>query len=283
MAENTQFVNRNQNLPENNQKAPGIQIISDGNQYSVNRNPNILASIQKQLPGQIVPGSSQYLVRNQNLPGQGPGRQQQALQLQSNNKVPQYHLNQNLPNQGQGHVVQISQIPVSNITVTTGQILPKNMNSNQQNEIQGNQNIQYRQKLLGNIQQSQQQHTYVDIPYQQNQQGQKLSGNQGNAGDQVNVNIALQNQNSLPGNQRHQMTLNSPLEGQGHVNDQCSEVVEIEDDDIPHIQQVHGSCVLCGKFSLYLCSTCKNVWYCSPACQNNHWESHSAECRAEGT
>ena len=32
-------------------------------------------------------------------------------------------------------------------------------------------------------------------------------------------------------------------------------------------QHIFGSCIMCGKFSLYLCSTCQNIWYCSQQCQ----------------
>lgn len=39
------------------------------------------------------------------------------------------------------------------------------------------------------------------------------------------------------------------------------------DGDLPHLQQVHGECFMCGKYSLYLCSNCKEIWYCSPECQ----------------
>jgi len=38
-------------------------------------------------------------------------------------------------------------------------------------------------------------------------------------------------------------------------------------EDMAHLQQIHGRCVLCGKYSLYLCSSCKKIWYCSPECQ----------------
>lgn len=38
-------------------------------------------------------------------------------------------------------------------------------------------------------------------------------------------------------------------------------------EELPDIQQIHGECVMCGKYSLYLCSSCKKLWYCSPTCQ----------------
>ena len=42
---------------------------------------------------------------------------------------------------------------------------------------------------------------------------------------------------------------------------------DLEQGDMPHRQQVNGTCVLCGRYSLYLCSNCKKIWYCSPECQ----------------
>ncbi|KAK3592653.1 hypothetical protein CHS0354_034731 [Potamilus streckersoni] len=50
-----------------------------------------------------------------------------------------------------------------------------------------------------------------------------------------------------------------------------------------HLQQINGSCVMCGNFSLYLCSCCKKMWYCSPRCQLMHWTTHSQECRESTT
>lgn len=32
-------------------------------------------------------------------------------------------------------------------------------------------------------------------------------------------------------------------------------------------QHIFGNCIMCGKFSLYLCSTCQSIWYCSQQCQ----------------
>lgn len=43
--------------------------------------------------------------------------------------------------------------------------------------------------------------------------------------------------------------------------------VPVNEENLPHLQQVHGECVMCGKYSLYLCSNCKKIWYCSPDCQ----------------
>lgn len=43
--------------------------------------------------------------------------------------------------------------------------------------------------------------------------------------------------------------------------------VPLVEENMPHLQQVHGECVMCGKYSLYLCSNCKKIWYCSPDCQ----------------
>ena len=97
-----------------------------------------------------------------------------------------------------------------------------------------------------------------------------LPSNESHARNQITVNVdpqVLELSQPLPDNQgyqRNEMTLTS-------TRSQCQgdtvEVIEVEEDDFPHLQQVHSNCVLCGKFSLYLCSTCKEVWYCSPACQ----------------
>ena len=96
--------------------------------------------------------------------------------------------------------------------------------------------------------------------------------NQGHARNPVSVNVdpqVLEQSQPLPDNQGHPRNvtaLTSPSsQGQGQSN--TVEVIEVEEDDFPHLQQVHSSCVLCGKFSLYLCSNCKEVWYCSPTCQ----------------
>lgn len=70
---------------------------------------------------------------------------------------------------------------------------------------------------------------------------------------------------------------NETIEKQG-VKEESGPIEIIEDDidtkdavkmdvDMPHLQQIHGRCVLCGKYSLYLCSSCKKIWYCSPKCQ----------------
>ncbi|KAH3891322.1 hypothetical protein DPMN_015416, partial [Dreissena polymorpha] len=50
------------------------------------------------------------------------------------------------------------------------------------------------------------------------------------------------------------------------------------EEDTPHLQQIHGRCVLCSKYALYLCSSCKKIWYCSPHCQLAHWQAHSPAC-----
>ena len=122
--------------------------------------------------------------------------------------------------------------------------------------------------LSGN-QSSQRHHTTMTVPPETegHQQGlNKLPSNIGQGGNVTVISQDQEQQHVLSDSQRLQSTLNSTQGGQGHVDDSV-EMVEVEDDDIPHLQQVHGSCVLCGKFSLYLCSDCKNVWYCSPACQ----------------
>jgi len=42
------------------------------------------------------------------------------------------------------------------------------------------------------------------------------------------------------------------------------------------------SCAVCRKAApdLLVCGRCKNVKYCSPACQRAHWKEHKAECKA---
>jgi hypothetical protein len=39
-------------------------------------------------------------------------------------------------------------------------------------------------------------------------------------------------------------------------------------------------CLKRGKLGtdVFYCSRCKNVSYCSKACQKNHWQEHKAEC-----
>ncbi|XP_052073957.1 uncharacterized protein LOC127711835 isoform X2 [Mytilus californianus] len=44
-------------------------------------------------------------------------------------------------------------------------------------------------------------------------------------------------------------------------------------------QHIFGNCIMCGKFSLYLCSTCQSIWYCSQQCQLKHWTTHQHECK----
>ncbi|XP_060067383.1 uncharacterized protein LOC132547616 [Ylistrum balloti] len=48
----------------------------------------------------------------------------------------------------------------------------------------------------------------------------------------------------------------------------------------PQLQQINGNCKVCGKTAMFLCSNCKLIWYCSQACQLNHWVSHSHECKS---
>ncbi|KAL5016956.1 hypothetical protein ScPMuIL_006545 [Solemya velum] len=47
----------------------------------------------------------------------------------------------------------------------------------------------------------------------------------------------------------------------------------------PIIQMVRSNCIVCNKVASYLCSSCKNIWYCSTECQLNHWVSHSHHCK----
>jgi len=35
----------------------------------------------------------------------------------------------------------------------------------------------------------------------------------------------------------------------------------------PQLQPANGNCVLCGKFAMFLCSSCQKIWYCSQVCQ----------------
>lgn len=44
------------------------------------------------------------------------------------------------------------------------------------------------------------------------------------------------------------------------------------------VMSAEGVCELCGKAALYLCSTCRAVWYCSQGCQTAHWSSHAQKC-----
>ncbi|RUS72011.1 hypothetical protein EGW08_020225, partial [Elysia chlorotica] len=40
-------------------------------------------------------------------------------------------------------------------------------------------------------------------------------------------------------------------------------------------------CHVCGKMALFLCSSCRQVWYCNPQCQTRHWSIHAPNCKAE--
>ena len=45
-----------------------------------------------------------------------------------------------------------------------------------------------------------------------------------------------------------------------------------------------GVCALCGiSVNLMLCAGCKNVFYCSKPHQKQHWKSHKADCKREGS
>ena len=46
--------------------------------------------------------------------------------------------------------------------------------------------------------------------------------------------------------------------------------------------RAHISCAACRKAvpGLLMCGRCKNVRYCSPACQRAHWKEHKADCKA---
>lgn len=35
----------------------------------------------------------------------------------------------------------------------------------------------------------------------------------------------------------------------------------------PIIQMIRCNCIVCSKVAMYLCSSCKKVWYCSTKCQ----------------
>ncbi|XP_045171426.2 uncharacterized protein LOC123533706 [Mercenaria mercenaria] len=85
-------------------------------------------------------------------------------------------------------------------------------------------------------------------------------------------------------NQIHQSADNntqvSPSGSKGQSEGQVESKVT-EEEELPHLQQVHGECVMCGKYSLYLCSNCKKIWYCSPECQLTHWQTHANECEGQ--
>ena len=50
-------------------------------------------------------------------------------------------------------------------------------------------------------------------------------------------------------------------------SDQRQDSAAIQQEANLKAQHIFGSCIMCGKFSLYLCSTCQNIWYCSQQCQ----------------
>ncbi|XP_033748830.1 formin-J-like [Pecten maximus] len=56
--------------------------------------------------------------------------------------------------------------------------------------------------------------------------------------------------------------------------------VVVQRETPPQLQQINGNCKVCGKSAMFLCSSCKLVWYCSQTCQLNHWVSHSHECKS---
>ncbi|GFR58069.1 hypothetical protein ElyMa_003472700 [Elysia marginata] len=52
---------------------------------------------------------------------------------------------------------------------------------------------------------------------------------------------------------------------------------------VPSRGQVVGNnvCHVCGKMALFLCSSCRQVWYCNHQCQTRHWAIHAPNCKAE--
>ncbi|GFO27578.1 hypothetical protein PoB_005408300, partial [Plakobranchus ocellatus] len=38
-------------------------------------------------------------------------------------------------------------------------------------------------------------------------------------------------------------------------------------------------CQVCGNIALFLCSSCRQVWYCNQQCQSEHWAVHAPNCK----
>ena len=277
----------------------GSQIMPDQNFV---RNPNVPYNVYVNRKPMNSQNNHSHNSCSQNVVYQEsrvPGTQQQLPRQQLSQEVPQYQTNQNIPNQRQMPASQ-SYIVVSGGQEPTRLPIRQGQKSHHKQQLLGNQpmmNVNGNQfsnnSNHGNQLQVQQQEYGNDYKQQETQPDQMLPSNQGH-GNQMGVNgdpdIIVQTQplndnlghtgkpihidvdtqiieqpQQLADNQGHQRNvtaLTSPR-GQGDT----VEVIEVEEEDYPHLQQVHSSCVLCGKFSLYLCSNCKEVWYCSPACQ----------------
>ncbi|XP_022253608.1 uncharacterized protein LOC111088273 isoform X1 [Limulus polyphemus] len=49
--------------------------------------------------------------------------------------------------------------------------------------------------------------------------------------------------------------------------------------DVASNQKARPRCGLCGKKAIFMCSGCKQSWYCGESCQVKHWPNHSKFCR----
>ena len=249
---------------------------------------NINPHGNKQVPGnsqykETIPGGPPF-VMSQNFQTQGPvvvtsNPAQQVQQSNDDLPVVQVYTNNNFSNAYQSnakrnsvHIQDQASQSVPNRQQPTNQSQPITMNTpNDNDNRQWIQRPKQQAVVTHAYRDIQKVHSNIDHNIKQaapnHNQVQILPGKQMN---QVNPIFVDQEQNQqLPGNQsQHGQTIevdaiNRKIEGEN----ECIEIVDVAEDSIPHLQQVHGSCVLCGKFSLYLCSTCKRVWYCSPACQ----------------
>lgn len=62
------------------------------------------------------------------------------------------------------------------------------------------------------------------------------------------------------------------------------EVIEYEYPDTPAPLDIPKYCINCDiSDAIYKCSACKQVYYCSEACQRQHWKQHKKFCGKESS
>ena len=63
------------------------------------------------------------------------------------------------------------------------------------------------------------------------------------------------------------------LENHGHIDEDKGKKL------CSKITRKYGFCAQCPKFGDLRCAKCKQVHYCSKACQKAHWKTHKKECK----
>ena len=48
-----------------------------------------------------------------------------------------------------------------------------------------------------------------------------------------------------------------------------------EEDSVPV-----SDCAVCSSLAKAICTGCKNVFYCTRACQKKHWSTHKEDCKS---